>query len=140
MGEGSKVGQIYATDVDSINGIDMSVWNSRGSSTGQLTYTFDSPPPTTDKETAYGNLGEAFELHPKTGVLRVKEDVLDYEDISRYIIVVRVTDDGAHEGTPLSVTSTITVVVEDADDSGIDGFDGGHSKEGQVVKMETAGG
>ena len=138
--QGALVGQIYATDVDSINGVDMSSWNLRGSLSGQLTYTFESVIPVTNKETTYGNYADAFEIDSKTGVIRVKEDVLDYEDISRYVIVTRATDDGGHEGSPLFVTNTVTVVVEDADDSAVISFLGGDSMDGTTVKMLTKGG
>ena len=128
--EGLFVGQVLATDPDAVyvKGVDAmepGFQKFQGAGHRQLTFSFEpisEPIQTEDKAT--GNYNDAFEID-EAGNIYIKNDVLDYEDINHYEIMVRVTDDrGFNEYAlaPLYAVAKISILVGNADDTVIRGF------------------
>jgi hypothetical protein len=137
---GSIVGQIKSHDIDRVYSDDMKHL--------QIRHLWDAASPVYSiLNEGYGNVGSAFEISPN-GTLTVASDILDYEDIRQYDIVVRIVDDGGFNKNELSVTQTIRIFVNDTNDALIHGFGVGTNVLGQVpldvisgeVVMETRGG
>jgi hypothetical protein len=112
----------------------------------QLTFSFESITPVQTRQKATGNFKNAFAIDVN-GTITIANDIVDFEDIDEYRIIVRVDDDGGfdrYQGV-LYATTMITIRVTDVVDPVITDFtatsiDEGVQYDGNKVKMTTRGG